>query len=116
MIGVALEDHYHYMVVAVSWGVFSAALMIVTVALNAYNLDCYPEASGEVSAWLILGRNVGGFIISYEQIPWAAKAGTKTTFLVQAALCVVGMLLMIFVQIFGKRMRLWAGKLDFQTA
>ena len=97
LIGVALEDHYHYMVVAVSWAVFSGTLMIVTVALNAYNLDCYPEASGEVSAWLILGRTVGGFIISYEQIPCAAEAGTKTTFLIQAALCVVGMLLMIGV-------------------
>ncbi|KAJ9605984.1 hypothetical protein H2200_009833 [Cladophialophora chaetospira] len=115
LLGFALEDKYHYMVVAVSWGLFSAGIMILTVALNAYNLDCYPEASGEVSAWLIVGRTLGGFIISYEQIPWAAKDGAKTTFTIQAALCVVGMLLMIGVQHFGKRMRSWAGKLDFQT-
>jgi hypothetical protein len=67
-----------------------------------------------VSAWLLLGRTVGGFVISYEQIPWASRHGTKTTFSIQAALCGVGLLLIIGLQAFGKRMRTWAGKLDFR--
>lgn len=32
--------------------------MITTVALNAYNLDSYPEASGEVSSWINFCRTV----------------------------------------------------------
>ena len=32
--------------------------MITTVALNAYNLDSYPEASGEVSSWINFSRTV----------------------------------------------------------
>lgn len=56
-LGFALEDGYHYMVTAVFWGLYVFGIMITTVALNAYNLDSYPEASGEVAAWLNFARS-----------------------------------------------------------
>lgn len=115
LVGFALEDHYHYMAVAAGWSLFVFGVMISAVTLNSYNLDCYPEASGEVGAWLIFGRTTCGFVISYVQVPWAAKDGTKTTFSTQAALCVVGLLLMAGLQVWGKKLRMRSGKLSFQT-
>jgi hypothetical protein len=55
--GFALEEAYHYMVTSLFWGLYVFGIMITTVALNAYNLDSYPEASGEVSAWINFARS-----------------------------------------------------------
>lgn len=56
-LGFALQDAYHFMVTAIFWGLYVFGIMISTVALNAYNLDSYPEASGEVSAWINFARS-----------------------------------------------------------
>lgn len=56
-LGFALQDGYHYMVTAVFWGLYVFGIMTTTVALSAYNLDCYPEASGEVAAWINFARS-----------------------------------------------------------
>ena len=115
LLGYSFEDDYHYMVTAVAWALFMFGTMITIVTVNAYNLDSYPEASGETSAWLTFGRTTGGFIISYLQVTWAEQQGTKTSFGIQASLCVCGLLLMVFLQIFGKKLRVWSGDLGFRT-
>jgi hypothetical protein len=56
-LGFALEDGYHFMVTSLFWGLYVFGIMITTVALNAYNLDSYPVASGEVSAWINFARS-----------------------------------------------------------
>ncbi|KAH7201386.1 MFS transporter [Fusarium oxysporum] len=56
-LGFALEDGYHFMITALFWGLYVFGIMVTTVALNAYNLDSYPEASGEVSAWINFARS-----------------------------------------------------------
>jgi hypothetical protein len=56
-LGFALQDAYHFMVTAIFWGLYVFGIMVSTVALNAYNLDSYPEASGEVSAWINFARS-----------------------------------------------------------
>lgn len=116
LIGFCLEDGYHYMVTAVAWAILMIGILISTVALNAYTLDSYPEASGEGGAWLAFGRTTSGFVTSYFQIPWTTAQGARTTFAIQAAITVVGLFLTIGLQIFGKRLRLWSGKLNFHTA
>lgn len=55
-LGFTLQEGYHYMIAAVCWGLYVFGIMISTVTLNAYNLDCYPNASGEVAAWLNMSR------------------------------------------------------------
>jgi MFS family permease len=59
-LGYALENAYHYMVTSLFWGLYVFGIMITTVALNAYNLDSYPEASGEVASWINFCRTTGG--------------------------------------------------------
>jgi hypothetical protein len=115
-LGFALEDAYHYMVTSLFWGLYVFGIMITTVALNAYNLDSYPEASGEVSAWINFCRTTGGFIVSYFQVTWANAEGTKVSFGTQAGICGFAFLLIVLLQVFGKRLRVKAGPLKFHTA
>ncbi|KIW66880.1 hypothetical protein PV04_06170 [Phialophora macrospora] len=115
-LGFCLEDGYHYMITSLFWGLYVFGIMITTVGLNAYNLDSYPEASGETAAWINFCRTTGGFIISYFQVTWANAQGTKTSFGIQAAICAFAFGLIVFLQFFGKSLRVWAGALDFATA
>ncbi|KAK0634234.1 major facilitator superfamily domain-containing protein [Bombardia bombarda] len=115
LIGQCLENGWHYMATAVSWGLYVFGLMITTVALSSYVLDSYPEASGEVSAWLNASRTIGGFIISYFQVTWAENQGTKVSFGIQGAICGVSFLFILVLLKWGKQMRVWAGPLNFAT-
>jgi hypothetical protein len=91
-------------------------MMVTTVALTAYNLDSYPEGSGEVAAWLNFSRTLGGFIVSYEQVTWANAQGTRRSFGIQAGMCLVAFAFVILLQIYGHRLRRWSGPLKFKTA
>lgn len=61
-LGFSLENGYHFMVTALFWGLYVFGIMVTTVALNAYNLDSYPEASGEVAAWINFARSKSKFL------------------------------------------------------
>lgn len=115
-LGFCLENGYHYMWTSVAWGMYVFGIMITTVALNAYCLDSYPEASGEVSAWINFARTTGGFIISYFQVTWAKAMGTKKSFGIQAVICAAAFLMIIALQIYGRQLRAIGGKLNFSTS
>ncbi|KAG9900872.1 MFS general substrate transporter, partial [Aureobasidium melanogenum] len=115
-LGFSLEDGYHYMVTAVFWGLYVFGIMITTVALNAYNLDSYPEASGEVAAWLNFARTLGGFIVSYFQVTWAHAVGAKASFGTQAAIVFFAFGFIVTLQFVGKRLRMKSGALHFPTS
>ncbi|KAF3763205.1 MFS general substrate transporter [Cryphonectria parasitica EP155] len=116
LVGQALQNAWHFMALSVSWGLYVYGIMITTVAVSSYALDCYPEASGEVSAHLNNARTLGGFIISYFQVTWAEASGPKVSFGIQAAICTAAFGIVIVLIVFGKRMRVWAGPLGFTTA
>ncbi|KAI4173396.1 MAG: hypothetical protein LQ343_002928 [Gyalolechia ehrenbergii] len=115
-VGFCLENGYHYMVIAVTWGLYVFGIMITTVALNAYNLEAYPEASGEVAAWINFARTTGGFIISYFQVRWALAMGPQRSFGVQAGVTAAVFFLIVLLSVFGGRLRAWSGPLHFKTA
>lgn len=117
LIGQSLGQAWHYMATAVSWGLYVFGIMLTTTALSSYMLDCYPEASGEVSAWLNFSRTLGGFIVSYFQVTWANDEGTETSFGIQAAI-VAAVFLVVLVPLmrWGKQLRVWSGPLNFATA
>ena len=87
VLGFAIEGGWHYMLAAFGWGFYVFGIMITTVAITAYCLDCYPEEIGEVGPWLNFARTTGGFIISYFQVAWANAQGARRSFGVQAAIC-----------------------------
>lgn len=62
VLGQALQHRWHYMIVAVFAAVQVFGIMVATTAVNAYLLDSYPEGSGEVCAWINVGRTMGGFM------------------------------------------------------
>jgi len=96
-------------------GLYVFGMMLTTVGLTAYVLDCYPEGSGEVAAWANFARTTGGFVISYFQVTWANAQGTRRSFGIQAAICLGMLSIIIILQIFGQRLRKWAGPLNFKT-
>ncbi|KAF5679180.1 major facilitator superfamily transporter [Fusarium heterosporum] len=114
-LGFALEDGYHFMITALFWGLYVFGIMVTTVALSAYNLDSYPEASGEVSAWINFARTSGGFIISYFQVNWANSVGAKVSFGTQAGICAFAFVIIVLLQLFGKTLRMKSGALHFPT-
>ncbi|KAL8840334.1 MAG: hypothetical protein Q9170_001349 [Blastenia crenularia] len=116
LVGFCLQNGYHYMVTAVAWGLYVFGIMITTVALNAYNLEAYPEASGEVAAWINFARTTGGFIVSYFQVRWALAMGPQRSFGVQAGVTAAVFFLVVLLSVFGKRLRAWSGPLHFKTA
>jgi len=115
LMGFALERGYHFMITAFAWGLYVFGIMVTTVAITSYNLDCYPEGSGEVGALLNEARTLGGFIISYLQIRWAKAQGTEKSFGVQGAIVGFVFLMVVFLQLYGKRLRVWSGRLHFKT-
>ena len=115
LIGFCLENGYHYMLTSLAWGLYVFGLMIITVAIASYNLDSYPEGSGEVGQWLNQSRTLGGFTISYVQVQWAKASGTERSFGVQAGVCAFVFFIIVFLQIYGKRLRTWSGRLNFKT-
>ncbi len=62
VLGFAIQNLWHWAVLAVFVAGQVMGIMIATVALNAYLLDAYPEGSGEVGAWIVVGRTLGGFM------------------------------------------------------
>lgn len=53
----------------------------LVLILSVYSaLDCYPSASGEVSAAINLGRTTGGFAVGYFQLEWGMASGFDVSF------------------------------------
>ncbi|MCJ1432689.1 hypothetical protein MMC27_002046 [Xylographa pallens] len=116
LIGFCLQNGYHYMITAFAWGMFIFGIMITTVGVSAYNLDSYPEGSGEVAAWINFSRTTGGFVVSYLQVRWADAMGPQRSFGIQAGICAGAFAIVVVLMVFGKRLRVWSGPLDFKTS
>lgn len=101
------------MVIAVMFATQLAGIMISTVALNAYLLDAYPEGSGEVGAWIVIGRAFGGFMATYVELNWVAKDGPLRALGAQAGIAAASGLLVLVLGLWGKRMRSAQGRMNF---
>jgi len=107
IIGLGVQRHWHYMILAVFAAAQCCGIMICTTAVNAYLLDCYPGQSGEVSAWVSIGRIWGGFMATYIQLPWVQEIGAAKVLGIQAAITFAASFVIIFLQVYGRRIRQW---------
>ena len=110
-LGFSLEYGYHYLITALTWCLYVFGIMVATVGMNAYVLDSYPEGSGEVSAWLNFARTTGGVFVTEFEVRWAQKVGPRATFGTQGGIVAGSFLLVIVLQLWGKRLRQWAGEM-----
>ncbi|KIW47290.1 hypothetical protein, variant [Exophiala oligosperma] len=109
VIGQALAHHLTIGAIIMGWGMYTTGIMITSVATVAWALSCHPSASGEVSALINFGRVACGFSVSYFQQQWGTTEGFDVSFGIQAATTVVAFLIFGFLQVFGPRLRAWAG-------
>ena len=115
VIGQALKHHLNIGVIIIGWGMFQFGVMITSVATVAYALDCYPSASGEVSALINFGRVALGFSVGYFQMDWGAAQGFDVSFGLQAVVVVCAFLLLAVIQKFGARIRASSGPVSHLT-
>lgn len=101
------------MVIAVFAATQCIGVMIITTAINNYLLDCYPEGSGEVGAWVTAARNWAGFMATYIQIDWVNGMGPAKALGIQAAITFASVFFMVFLQVYGKRLRRVQGRMVF---
>lgn len=113
ILGLSFQYKWHYMVIAIFATMQCFGVMIVTTAINAYLLDCYPEGSGEVSAWITASRNWSGFMATYIQIEWVLQLGPAKVLGIQAAITFASLFLMAVLQLYGKRLRQLQGRMVF---
>jgi len=107
IIGLGIQNRWHYMILAVFAAGQCCGIMISTTAVNAYLLDCYPGSSGEVSAWVAIGRIWGGFMATYIQLPWIQRIGPAKVLGIQAAITLSAAFIILILQIYGRSMRQW---------
>ncbi|KAK0513985.1 hypothetical protein JMJ35_003707 [Cladonia borealis] len=113
VLGFAIQHTYHYMVIAVFFAGQVMGIMIATVALDAYLLDAYPEGSGEVGAWITVGRAMGGFMATYIEINWVLKSGPLVALGAQTGITAAASLIILVLGLFGKRIRKAQGRMKF---
>ena len=113
ILGFALQHTWHYMTIAVFCAVQVAGIMIATVALNAYLLDAYPEGSGEVGAWIVVGRTLGGFMATYIEIDWVTKSGLVNAFGAQTGITAGAGFIILSLGLFGQKIRQKQGRMTF---
>ncbi|KAI0698164.1 MFS general substrate transporter [Cytidiella melzeri] len=94
LMGAAFQNHLTIAAFIIGWGLAEIATMVNTVAVLAYLNDSFPRLQGETSALLNLARILGGFSVTYFQVPWANKHGALQTFGCEAAV-VAGLFLII---------------------
>ncbi|KAI0345576.1 MFS general substrate transporter [Trametopsis cervina] len=106
LMGAAFQNHLTIAAFIIGWGLVEIATMVNTVAVYAYLNDSFPKFQGETSALLNLARILGGFSVTYFQVPWATKHGALQTFGCEAAI-VAGIFILIVpaLQLKGGQLR-----------
>jgi len=94
VLGASFQNHLSVGALVMGWGIAQMAIMVNTVAVYAYCNDSFPSRQGEISALVNLARTLGGFSISYFQVPWVSRNGAMQTFGCEAAV-VAGLFLFV---------------------
>ena len=105
--GETLEHHLSWVGLAFGWGMQCFGTLGTTTAISAYLLDVLPKHASLVAAWILQARVLGGFTVTYFQLPWVERNGPAVTFGVQAAIIAAAVASVVATQVFGGR---WRGR------
>jgi hypothetical protein len=103
--GFVFERLWGFYLIEVSWGIYLFGMITSVVACNAYALDVFPDTAVQAAALLNIFRTTGGFIVNYFQVQWAQQNGAAASFGTQGGVVGAAWVLIILVQIFGKKWR-----------
>lgn len=109
LVGQTLHSHLHWVGLIFGWGMAQVGIMLISVAIVTFALNCYPNAPVEVSALINLGRVAAGFSVGYFQQAWGQLQGYNVTFGLQAVVVAGSFGLLFCIQYFGARIRAWSG-------
>ncbi|RVX69044.1 hypothetical protein B0A52_06757 [Exophiala mesophila] len=109
IVGETLQHKLSVAGIVFGWGMNVFGVMVTSVATVAFALDCYPSASGEVSALINMARVGAGFSVPYFVESWVQKQGYALTFGLQAVVVAVAFIILACIQVYGARLRAWAG-------
>lgn len=115
LVGETLQHQLSVAGIVFGWGLDVFGVMVTSVATVAFALDCYPSASGEVSALINLARVGAGFSVPYFLDSWTGKQGYAVSFGLQVVVVVVAYGVLICIQRYGARLRAWAGPVRHLT-
>lgn len=114
IVGQALAHLLSWGAIVMGWGMYVFGVMVASVATTAYALDCYPTASGEVSAFVNFARTAAGFSVGYFQMPWGLQSGCDVSFGIQAAVVAVATGVLTLIFFYGETLRQKGGPLNFK--
>lgn len=112
IVGLALQLHWTPAAVVIGWGMYVLGVMLASVAITAYALDSYPQASGELCAFINISRLLPGFAVGYFQQPWGEAQGYAVSFGIQAATILLATMILVILQKWGHRIRVKGGPLQ----
>lgn len=112
LFGQALGHQLAWPALAFGWGMYLFGAMVASVATTAYALDSYPSCPGEVAGFINFARVLGGFSVGYFQLPWGRAVGYEAAFGSQAGIIALAVFVLVFIHIFGARLRKWGGAVE----
>lgn len=111
IVGLAVQFRWSVAAVVIGWGTYVLGVMMASVAIMAYALDSYPQASGELCALINVARLFPGFAVGYFQQPWGEKNGYGVSFGIQAATILFATSLLLVLHKWGHALRTMGGGL-----
>jgi hypothetical protein len=106
LVGQTLHYRLHWLGIVFGWGIYNFGIILASVSISAYVLDCYPDGSGEVSGWLNLFRTGCGMAVPFFQLDWGLAQGFDVTFGIQAAIVVAALGLLVYLWFYGEKLRI----------
>lgn len=105
VLGFALQQHMHYGVIIIGWGMFMFGVMTTSVAVTTYTIDAYPTAPREVSGYINFMRVIGGFSVGYFQQAWGLAVGYAASFGTQATMVTLALVPYVVLHRYGGILR-----------
>jgi MFS family permease len=116
IVGQALQHLLHYSAIIIGWGAYVFGVMLASVAITTYALDCYPMASAEMGGYVTFARTISGFTVGYFQQPWGLAVGWGLSFGIQAIIVGAATILLALLHFYGEKLRLKGGPLNIKGA